>query len=260
MLIDDSEMDTVSVIIPCFNAQGTLLRAIHSVQNQSHALVELIVIDGGSSDGSLLVLESLTVKPSYWISEKDKGVYDAINKGIEVAKGKWIYIIGADDALSHCEVIAEMLSNAKKNTEIIFGYVENESSGNSFVPLLHKSEFSKMLYWKNTLHQQSVLYRATLFQDFRFNVNYRVLSDYDFHLHLLSNSAIGASVSTIVARCGSTGLSKNFNTALYLEELKIKMSRLNPLLFALNIPWVILKFTTKKLGNLGARLNPSIKK
>lgn len=152
-------MDKISVIIPCFNARNTLLRAIISVQNQTFSSVELIVIDGKSTDGSVEVINTLEKKPDYFISEKDRGVYDAINKGLEKATGNWIYILGADDYLLNKNVLSELMSLVAPNTDLLFGYIENESPGNSFVPLLHKSDFGKNLRWKNTLHQQSVLYR-----------------------------------------------------------------------------------------------------
>lgn len=241
-------MDKISVIIPCFNARNTLLRAIISVQNQTFSSVELIVIDGKSTDGSVEVINTLEKKPDYFISEKDRGVYDAINKGLEKATGNWIYILGADDYLLNKNVLSELMSLVAPKTDLLFGYIENESPGNSFVPLLHKSDFGKNLRWKNTLHQQSVLYRKNLFDSFRFNSSYKILADYDFHLHLLQQNKKGQFVYTILAKCGSEGLSKRFTTKLYLEELTLKKNRLNFLLYFLNIPWVILKYLGKKAG------------
>jgi hypothetical protein len=135
-----------------------------------------------------------------------------------------------------------------ENSDIVFGYVENESPANTFVPLLHKSEFGKKLLWKNTLHQQSVLYRRSLFTDFRFNSLYKILADYDFHLFLLRQKTQGQFISTIVAKCGSEGLSKRFTISLYKEELTIKRKRLDIFYYLLNIPWVMLKYLGKKAG------------
>jgi glycosyltransferase involved in cell wall biosynthesis len=120
-------MDKISVIIPCFNARNTLLRAIISVQNQTFSSVELIVIDGKSTDGSVEVINTLEKKPDYFISEKDRGVYDAINKGLEKATGNWIYILGADDYLLNKNVLSELMSLVAPNTDLLFGYIENES-------------------------------------------------------------------------------------------------------------------------------------
>jgi putative colanic acid biosynthesis glycosyltransferase len=241
-------MDKISVIIPCYNARNTLQGAIKSVQNQSYDSVELIIVDGKSTDGSVELINTLDIKPDYFISEKDRGVYDAINKGIDKASGEWIFVLGADDALLHKDIFTEIISLVQETSDIVFGYVENESPANSFVPLLHKSEFGKKLRWKNTLHQQSVLYRRSLFREFRFNASYKILADYDFHLFLMSEKIQGQFISTIVAKCGSEGLSKRFTISLYKEELIIKRKRLDGLYYLLNIPWVILKYLAKKAG------------
>jgi putative colanic acid biosynthesis glycosyltransferase len=241
-------MDKISVIIPCYNARNTLQRAVRSVYMQTYTNMELIIVDGKSSDGSVDLIRSFERKPNVFISEKDSGVYDAINKGIDASSGQWILILGADDALLNKDVLSELMNLKAESTDLIFGYVENESPGNSFIPLLHKSEFGKGLTWKNTLHQQSVLYKKSLFDSFRFNTSYKILADYDFHLYLLTQNVSGQFVSTIVAKCGSEGLSKRFTLALYREELRIKKGRLKTHLYLLNIPWVILKFLAKKAG------------
>jgi glycosyltransferase involved in cell wall biosynthesis len=87
----------VSVITSSFNAVKTIEQTINSVINQSYPIIEYIIIDGGSTDGTLEVLKKYNDKITYWISEPDTGIYNAWNKALKVAKGDWIAFLGADD-------------------------------------------------------------------------------------------------------------------------------------------------------------------
>ncbi|MEJ2883671.1 glycosyltransferase family 2 protein [Pedobacter sp. GR22-6] len=87
----------VSVIIAVFNGEDYLARALESVRNQSYSNVELIVIDGESTDGTVDIIKQNVSYLNYWVSEKDKGIYDAWNKGLAKCNGDWISFLGADD-------------------------------------------------------------------------------------------------------------------------------------------------------------------
>ena len=87
----------ISIITVVLNGEKTLERTIKSVINQSYKNFEHIVIDGGSTDGTIKILKKYSKKISYWKSEKDKGIYDAMNKGIKKSKGNIIGILNSDD-------------------------------------------------------------------------------------------------------------------------------------------------------------------
>jgi glycosyltransferase involved in cell wall biosynthesis len=89
----------VSVITAVYNAAPTLEECLLSVRNQSYPQIEHIVIDGGSTDGSIEVLQRHSSLLAYWVSEPDNGVFDAWNKGLSMATGEWIAFLGADDVL-----------------------------------------------------------------------------------------------------------------------------------------------------------------
>lgn len=92
-------MVKISIVIATYNAALTLRTCLESIILQLSEQCELIIIDGGSKDGSCEIIKSYSEHISYTISEPDKGIYDAWNKGIKVARGKWISFIGADDVL-----------------------------------------------------------------------------------------------------------------------------------------------------------------
>jgi putative colanic acid biosynthesis glycosyltransferase len=237
----------ISIIVPTFNSALTIEHALQSVFSQSQNACEVIVIDGGSTDATLSIIQQHHTRIAHVVSEKDNGIYDAINKGLNLASGEWIFILGSDDTLDHVDVFTEMLAAATPTTQLIFGNVKYIGIKQTLVPLQHVSSFSKKLYWKNTLHQQGVLYRRDLFAHFRFNTNYKVLADYDLHLHLFNEKAASTSVPITVARCAAQGLSKRFKWNLYREELTIKRKRLSLALWLMNIPWVMSKFLLKQL-------------
>lgn len=98
----------ISVIVAVYNGGPTLQQCIDSVVSQTLQEVELIVIDGGSTDGTVDVLISNAAQLAYWVSESDKGIYNAWNKALRYAKGEWICFLGADDYLWSCDVLARM--------------------------------------------------------------------------------------------------------------------------------------------------------
>ena len=89
----------VTVITAVYNADKYVNECIKSVLNQSYKNFEYIIIDGGSTDNTVTIIKQYQHQLGYWISEPDKGIYDAWNKGISMAKGKWIAFVGADDLL-----------------------------------------------------------------------------------------------------------------------------------------------------------------
>ncbi len=241
----------VSVIIPVFNAAGTLREAIESVLLQSFSATELIIIDGGSTDGSLEIIKYFEKQIAYFISERDSGVYEAMNKGIEKSKGEWIYILGADDELNSTEVLEVVMRQRRPEVKLIFGNVINTGRQHNRVPQFHKSSFGSGILWRNTLHQQSVFYHRTLFDQHLFNPKYKVLADYAFHLHIYKDKISHEYLDITIAKCEARGLSKKFEWSLYAEEIQMKrdLETRYPLIARLWVrPWALAKFIFKKIS------------
>ena len=110
----------ISVIIPLYNSKLYVSNAIKSVIDQNFAAVELIVIDGKSSDGSWEIVKQYMDNISYCISEPDAGIYEAMNKGIKKAKGQWIYFLGADDILD-AHVLKRIEPYLSTNLTMVYG-------------------------------------------------------------------------------------------------------------------------------------------
>ena len=101
----------ISVVTVCYNAADTIEKTILSVLNQTYHDIEYIIIDGGSTDGTVEIIRKYADKIAYWVSEPDKGIYDAMNKGIEVATGEWINFMNAGDRFYKSDVIKLIFDN-----------------------------------------------------------------------------------------------------------------------------------------------------
>lgn len=236
-----------TVIIPCFNAEATLQTAIDSVIAQTYSHKDVIVIDGLSTDGTSAILKANEANLSLVISEKDTGVYDAINKGIKAAEGNVIFVLGADDQLASDEILEHAAAHFTPEISLVYGHVRNVHIQNRAVPEIHCSQFGAGLIFKNTLHQQGCFYRIELFQNELFNSSYKVFGDYDLHLKWYSEKINTFKLDQTVAICEAAGLSKQVHWQLYKEELRMKKNRLSLALYLLNCMWVPLKFLRKKI-------------
>jgi glycosyltransferase involved in cell wall biosynthesis len=206
------EAPFVSIIIPVFNAKGNLPKAIGSIVSQTYTDYEIIVIDGLSTDGSIELIKSFSLEYNNirYISEADNGIYDAMNKGIELARGKWLYFLGADDTFhqkTSLSTIASYLSST--DAKIVYGNVEivGDTSWAKNTEIYDGPfTFGKLLN-KNICHQ-SIFYKTDFVQNEigNYNINYKLCSDWDFNMRCFSKSRF-LYVNTIVAKFHGGGLS-----------------------------------------------------
>lgn len=111
----------VSVITVVFNAADLLEKTILNVLGQTYSNIEYIIIDGGSTDGSLEIIKKYNDRISYWTSETDKGLYDAMNKGLKAATGKWVWFINAGDLIYSEETTRKIFEDHGTDADIYFG-------------------------------------------------------------------------------------------------------------------------------------------
>ncbi|MDP2685563.1 MAG: glycosyltransferase family 2 protein [bacterium] len=113
----------ISIITINYNDVEGLKKTMTSVLDQTYVNIEYIIIDGGSTDGSMEYIETHQKALTYWLSEPDKGVYDAMNKGLKKATGDYVFFLNSGDTL-HNETIIEMVVNLKPTEDIIYGHLE----------------------------------------------------------------------------------------------------------------------------------------
>lgn len=218
---------TVSVIIPLYNNRDCVGKAIQSVVAQEYPCVELIVIDGGSTDGSQEIVLDYGERITFFLSEKDTGIYDAMNKGIDKATGDWLFFLGSDDTLEPgvLKGIAAYLSASKT---LIYGDVLFENGWR------FPSFFSPRTIFQNTVHHQGAFYHRTLFDNFRYDTHLRILSDYELNLIIYQRKMPTQKVPMVIARCGDGGASSQIQLSIletnYVRSKYVKSELLNWLL------------------------------
>ena len=228
----------VSVIIPTHNAAVTLRTALESIVNQLYPQVEITVVDYQSTDATKEIVASY---PSVrFVSETNKGIYQAMNSGIAQSNGEWIYFLGADDLLYNNLVFRELFKRKiPENTDLILGKVENVGGQHSLVPTNYENTFSSGLYWRNTLHHQGILYHKRIFDTYTFNAKYKILADYELNLRLFLTNTKVYHCQLFIAKSFAGGISKQFTNALYDEEIEFKNELLPFIPKVLN--WLVIK-------------------
>lgn len=217
----------LSIVIPVFNAEETLAKCLQSLSIKNQLEVELIVIDGQSTDKSLTILKEFVSEIDHLIVEPDKGVYEAMNKGVKLAKGEWIYFIGADDYLHDANLLASMLAEDKGDEALRIADVDQFNVTHSKVPVHYPAAFDHRLVWRNVSHHQGILYHRSVFDTRQFNQDLKVLSDYSLNLELYLQGETAQLFSGVLAKCAAQGLSKNFQKSLYAEEWSFKKMQLS---------------------------------
>lgn len=170
----------LSVITINYNNRDGLRKTIESVVNQTFQDFEYIIIDGGSTDGSVDVIKKYFGRIDYWVSEPDKGIYNAMNKGINVAKGEYCIFMNSGDSFYDNDVYKNVNINLD-GTDIIYGNTL-ESNGNI---VWHKKEMTfKTLYYGSLCHQ-SVFIKTELLKKHHYDESLRIVSDWKFFLQTL---------------------------------------------------------------------------
>lgn len=173
----------VTIITVVYNGAKTLEQTIQSVINQTYKNIEYIIIDGGSTDGTLDIIKKYKVSIAQWVSEPDKGLYDAMNKGIKKASGELIGMINSDDWYEPNAV--ELIVNAyNKNPEkqIFHGdRYDIMEDGTKRIKKFNPSRF-KFFYYGMTYNHPSMFVHKDVYNKTLYNTCLRALSDYEFVL------------------------------------------------------------------------------
>lgn len=185
-----------TIITAVLNQANTLHRCLESVISQTLSDKELIVIDGGSTDGSVDIIKSLQYNITHWESARDNGIYHAWNKALTHAKGEWICFLGADDYFWNDQVLTDMapeLIKASRNSiRIVYGQVARVDKQDRIVSLWGKPWEKIRWQMKHGMPKGmphcGLMHHCTLFQDHGlFDERFRVVGDYEFLLRELIN-------------------------------------------------------------------------
>jgi glycosyltransferase involved in cell wall biosynthesis len=204
----------ISIITVVYNGRDFLEKTIRSVINQSYKNIEYIIIDGGSNDGTVDIIKRYEDKIDYWVSEKDDGIYDAMNKGIKIARGEYIAFINADDWYEE-EVLQEFADILQKhnNIDILAGDISIvDEEGKPIV--VRKGSFEE--YGKN-LHHQAIFVSSRNYKQLFFDTSYHLAADSDFIVKVMKTDPKVYKFDRIIANFRQGG--KGSDMIAYQKEL-----------------------------------------
>lgn len=184
----------ISVITACFNSEATIGHAIASVNDQTYANVEHVFVDGGSSDGTLDVIEALSLRAKQLRSGPDSGIYDALNKGIALATGEIVGFLHSDDFYAHPNVLAAIGEQFSDPSVCgVYGDLDYVSQSDTDQVLRHwaSKPFSPERLRRGWMPPHPTLYvrKAWYERIGGFDTRYRIAADYDSILRLFSSPA-----------------------------------------------------------------------
>jgi glycosyltransferase involved in cell wall biosynthesis len=179
--------NSLSIITVNYNNADGLSKTIKSILNQSFKGFEYIIIDGGSTDNSLEIIKTHKEHITHWVSEPDKGVYNAMNKGLRVATGEYVLFMNSGDYLYSSKVLEQALKNISTNDDLIYGdvvLINNEL--NTERVQVHPKTPSFSYFYKQTICQQACFIKRDLFDRiFYFNEDYKISADWEFLIYAI---------------------------------------------------------------------------
>ncbi len=238
----------ISVITVCFNAADLIEKTIKSVVGQKNADLEYIIIDGGSSDGTTDIIRKYEKNITHWISEKDNGIYDAMNKGIAAASGDYIIFMNAGDKFSNKDILSSISPSLGNHTIVSGRWNRCYSDGkvklaspkalDSFLvemPICHQATFIKLDYHKNN----------------PFDTSFRLSADYNFFYNAWKNHESFSYIDDVIVDfLEAEGASTDNITASVMEREKAWEGEKNLILRKLNLKYQICRIKSVKFIKL----------
>lgn len=239
----------LSVITIVYNNARDIERTMLSVLNQSYPAIEYIVIDGASTDGTVEIIEKYRDRLAVFLSEKDKGIYDAMNKGMKLATGDYLLFMNSGDEIYDAQTI-EAVFNSGPNADIYYGETEMfDDNWNSLGQRRHQAP--KQFNWKSfkrgmNISHQAIYIRRTLAEPY--DLYYKYSADIDWILKAAKKSNSIVNTNRYVAKYLVGGISKKKHWASLKERFAIfnkyygmVPNILNHLVIALNLGFYFLR-------------------
>jgi len=170
---ESKDIPKVSIVIVTLNVEETLQNCLDSIYRQQYPSIEIVLMDGGSTDATIDILKTNNHKIACWKSAKDGGVYEAMNKALDYVTGDWVYFLGADDVLfDDFSALAYQLNDPSL---IYYGNVL--MAGKKF-----RGKVSAYQHSKSAICHQAIIYPRKVFNKYRFNTKYRISADHELNM------------------------------------------------------------------------------
>jgi glycosyltransferase involved in cell wall biosynthesis len=204
--INYSDSPLISIVTVVYNSEEDIEKTIISVINQSYKNYEYIIIDGCSNDNTISIIKKYDLYIDYWISEKDKGIYDAMNKGVRLSKGDYLIFMNSGDQFYNDTVIHDVFYQITQ-TDIIYGHWK-VNYGNNIIKNAIPEDIKNIERGMYISHQAIFAQRKLLIR-YPFDLNYKISADYDFLMSCYRNGAHFKLTNVVITIISAGGLSDN---------------------------------------------------
>lgn len=219
-------MPKLSIITINLNNKAGLQKTIDSVISQSYKDFEWIIIDGGSTDGSKELIEKYSAHITYLVSEPDKGIYAAMNKGVKVARGEYLQFLNSGDCLYDENVVADFVN--RNNTEdVIYGNALFVDAEGKEVKKWQAPALLKLSdFWTAGINHQATFFNKRCFKQYEYNETNKIVSDSELLMTLLYNSFVFVKYDRFLVKYDNTGISTKITN---IDEMRGVRNRVLPL-------------------------------
>jgi len=226
---NNSRHPLISIITVVYNAEEFLEETILSVLNQNYQNIEYIIIDGGSNDLTLDIINKYQDKIDIFVSEKDKGIYDAMNKGIGLANGEWLSFLNAGDLFFGNDVLTKVFEKKRTDCSFIYGKVDYYSIENGSNQTLGKKVSVRDFQTSFPICHQSMFFNKEIFNFFgRYDLNYKVTADYDLVIKIFKDRAVKkVYIDSVISKFLTDGFGFNNSIQGHWERVKIADNHFN---------------------------------
>jgi len=208
----------ISIVTVVYNDKKHLEKTIKSVINQTYDNVEYIVIDGGSTDGAINIIKKYESKIFHWVSESDNGIYDAMNKGINLATGQWINFMNAGDIFYSSETLQEVFYNQQYEAEIIYGdYLADHGY---FTERVAAKNISQLWQGMAFCHQSAFI-STQYHKKNKYSLRYSISGDFNFFYEAFQGGTRFQYFEKIVSIFACDGISSVVGAGAGRQNLRI---------------------------------------
>lgn len=238
----------ISIVTVVYNGQQLIERTIKSIVNQTYSNIEYIIIDGASTDNTLDIIKPYSSKITKIISEKDKGIYDAMNKGLQLATGEYILFINAGDELYSSTILTQIFSS-EINADAYYG---NTTVTNENEVLIGDRRLAppEHLTWKSLqrgmcVSHQSFIAKRSLCEEY--NITYRIAADFDWVIRVLKKSEKVVNTRNYVSKFLEGGASQKRQIQGLKERFRIMVKHYGLFATLWNHLYILLRYPIHKL-------------
>lgn len=206
-----------TIVTVSYNAVAVIEKTILSVIDQHYPELEYIIVDGGSKDGTIDVVKKYEANISKWISEPDKGIYDAMNKAIRMATGDWINFMNAGDVFYSNSVLNSIAGQISDESTVVFGDMAMDINGYEYIELSDPFYDHLPLNHKLGFNHQATFVRTEAAKRHPFNLRFKLAADYNMIITLYREGCVFQQINKVFVKFDTTGAAKQ-KLRLHLYE------------------------------------------